>query len=229
MDNNLPQNPQPEVPPVPQPLEPTPTVPVQPEPQPQPVVSQPVIPPTPPAEPNQTPPPSMPTSTPNKSNLVLIIGIIFLVLSIVGLAGYFVYNKILVGKTSTIQTPTPTETITSTPTATPTEPVSEKPVVSTPSANLKVKSPLLVAGTVPAGWMFEGVFPIQLVDLNKKLIAQGQGKETTPGSWQTGIAVPFEATLTFTTSTKSGILILKNDNPSGDPTKQQTFEVPVSF
>lgn len=114
-----------------------------------------------------------------------------------------------------------------------TEPVSVTPpltpIVSSPSKGIKVTSPMEVIGIVPAGWMFEGVFPIKLVDLNKKLIVQGQAKEKFPGSWQTGQPVDFTSSLFFTTNTKGGFLVLENDNPSGDPAKSITFEVPVNI
>jgi hypothetical protein len=111
----------------------------------------------------------------------------------------------------------------------PATPNPEIPVVSSPSANMKVVSPLKVTGTVPAGWMFEGVFPIKLVDSNRKLIVQAQAKEKVAGSWQSGSPVDFTATLTFKTSSASGFLILQNDNPSGDPANSKAFEVPVKF
>ena len=124
--------------------------------------------------------------------------------------------------------PTPLTTpITTTPSS-PT-PNPEMPTISSPSANIKVVSPLKVTGTVPAGWMFEGVFPIKLVDPNRKLIVQGQAKEKVAGGWQSGSPVDFTATLTFKTSSASGFLILQNDNPSGDPANSKTFEVPVKF
>jgi hypothetical protein len=124
--------------------------------------------------------------------------------------------------------PTPSATPITTAPSSPT-PNPEMPVVSSPSANMKVLSPLKVAGTVPAGWMFEGVFPIKLVDSNRKLIVQGQAKEKVAGSWQSGGPVDFSATLTFKTSSASGFLILQNDNPSGNPATSKTFEVPVQF
>ncbi len=165
----------------------------------------------------------------SKSNLLMIIAIVLLLFAIATL-GFFILQNFQKGQSrETGSTPTVSPTVTSTPTITPTEPPVEEPVVSTPSSGLKVASPLKVAGTVPAGWMFEGVFPIQLVDSAKKIIVQGQAKEKIPGSWQSGNTVAFEATLTFTTTAKSGFLILLNDNPSGDPAKSKTFEVPVTF
>jgi hypothetical protein len=104
-----------------------------------------------------------------------------------------------------------------------------EPEVSEPITNSTVKSPLLVKGKVPAGWMFEGQFPIKLTDANKKVIITGIAKEIVPGSWQNNSPVDFQSSLTFGVSTGSGYLILENDNPSGDPSKNKTFEVPVNF
>lgn len=105
----------------------------------------------------------------------------------------------------------------------------EMPTVSSPSANMKVVSPLKITGTVPVGWMFEGIFPIKLVDVNRKLIVQGQAKEKVAESWQVDLPVDFTATLTFKAASGSGFLILQNDNPSGIPANSKTFEVPVKF
>jgi hypothetical protein len=108
--------------------------------------------------------------------------------------------------------------------------ISDNPIVSAPAANAKVTSPLVVKGAVPSGWMFEGVFPIKLVDSNKAVLASGQGKETIAGAWQSGQAVAFTATLTFTSpASGSGTLVLENDNPSDLPANAKSFEVPVTF
>ena len=133
-------------------------------------------------------------------------------------------NQQLKSMIASYQTQTPTPITSVSPTPNP-----EIPSISSPSANAVVTSPLKVIGTVPAGWMFEGVFPIKLVDANKKLIVQGQAKEKVAGSWQSGSPVDFIATLTFKTSSTSGFLILQNDNPSGDPAKLKTFEFSVKF
>jgi hypothetical protein len=103
------------------------------------------------------------------------------------------------------------------------------PTISSPSANMKIASPLEITGKVPAGWMNEGVFPIKLVDAKQNLIAQGQAKENVPGTWLSGNPVSFTATLTFKTTAASGFLILENDNPSGDPANSKSFELPVVF
>lgn len=89
--------------------------------------------------------------------------------------------------------------------------------------------PLVIKGTVDFGWMFEGVMPVLLLDSSRNEIASGSATETTPGSWQSGKAVDFSVSLAFTTKDTSGFLVFKNDNPSGFPENQKTFELPVKF
>ena len=107
--------------------------------------------------------------------------------------------------------------------------VKSDPVITSPQANSKISSPLTVKGTVPAGWMFEGVFPIKLLDENKKLISQAQAKEVIAGSWSTGKDVEFTATLNYSTTTLSGFLVIEKDNPSGLPANASSYEIPVKF
>ena len=162
---------------------------------------------------------------PNDNHWVSILAMAIFVLLTLGVVVFLYYqNQQLKSMLAAYQTQTIPSSVAPSPTSNP-----ELPIVSTPSANMKVVSPLKVTGTVPAGWMFEGVFPIKLVDANQKLIVQGQAKETVPGSWQSGNPVDFTATLTFKTSSASGFLILQNDNPSGIPGNAKSFQVPVVF
>lgn len=108
-------------------------------------------------------------------------------------------------------------------------PEASRPVITTPQSNSKVTSPLTVKGKVPPGWMFEGVFPIKLLDADKNVITQSQAKEITPGSWSSGNDIEFSATLNFTTNSKTGFILLEKDNPSGLPENADSFEIPVSF
>lgn len=103
------------------------------------------------------------------------------------------------------------------------------PIVSNPVPNSKISSPLTITGSVPAGWMFEGGFPIKIVDSKRNLVAQGTAKEVTPGSWQSGKAAAFFVSLPFSSTDTSGYIILSNDNPSGDPANSKTFEIPITF
>lgn len=104
-----------------------------------------------------------------------------------------------------------------------------EPIIFTPKRGDQVISPLTVKGTIPAGWIFEGTFPIKLVDEDKKLIVQGQAIETIPDSWRIGKPVNFTATLHFTTSALSGYIVLENNNQSGDPTKTISYEMYIEY
>lgn len=101
--------------------------------------------------------------------------------------------------------------------------------ISSPSFANPVTSPLTLKGTVVPGWMFEGVMPVILLDANYNEVARGQAKEVTPGSWSAGKDVAFSVTLTFSTTAKTGFLIFKADNPSGNPENDKSFEIPVKF
>lgn len=150
-----------------------------------------------------------------KLTVTLIVVALFLV------AGYFVYKKFIPQVLNVLPS---TEPVNQNETQIP-----ELPVITDPNPISKIVSPQTVRGTAPPGWMFEGSFPIKLLDSNRKLIVQTKASEEVPGSWQSNVSVYFTATLTFTTTAKSGFLVLENDNPSGDPAKSKTFEVPVTF
>ena len=98
-----------------------------------------------------------------------------------------------------------------------------------PSSNSKVNSPLYVTGRVPAGWMFEGIVQVKLLDAGRNIIAQSPGKEAHPGTWMDTEPDEFKSTLTFTTSAKSGFLVVSADNPSGLPENDKSYEIPVKF
>lgn len=137
------------------------------------------------------------------------------------------------GGSSATSTATTTDTTASstatTTTNTPTTGTSSPMVVlTTPTINSVISSPLHIAGKAKGGWFFEGSFPVKLVDANNKVLAQGPA--TAQGEWMTPEYVQFTADLTFSVpSTQTGMLILQNDNPSGLPENQQTVSIPVRF
>lgn len=101
-------------------------------------------------------------------------------------------------------------------------------LVSAPTENSAISSPLAIAGQARGTWYFEASAPVQLLDANGTVIAQGH--LTAQGDWMTAEFVPFTATLTFTKpATPTGTLVLKNDNPSGDPSRQKELDIPVKF
>ncbi len=102
-------------------------------------------------------------------------------------------------------------------------------LVAAPSDNQVLTSPVSIHGVARGNWFSEAVFPIKLVDADGNVLATGQGQAT--GDWMTTDFVPFTATLTYDTAptTSCGTLILSNDNPSGDPAKDKSLEIPVNI
>ncbi|MBI2103651.1 hypothetical protein HYT59_01460 [Candidatus Woesebacteria bacterium] len=103
------------------------------------------------------------------------------------------------------------------------------PIIYSPTSNSKVTSPLTIKGRVPAGWMFEGVAQVKLLDTNRNVIAQAPAEEVTPGAWTDEEPDKFKSTLTFTTTAKSGHLVIEADNPSGLPENDKSYQIPVKF
>ncbi len=99
--------------------------------------------------------------------------------------------------------------------------------VSQPVMNAQVSSPLTVAGQAKGSWYFEAQFPIRLLDSSGNQIASTTAQAQ--GNWMTTSFVPFTATLTYTTNSATGTLILEKDNPSGEPQNAASISIPVTF
>ncbi len=107
-------------------------------------------------------------------------------------------------------------------------PFSAEIQVTIPHANDVVQSPLVVSGQALGTWYFEASFPVRLLDANGNELASTPAQAQS--DWMTTDMVPFTATLTFSTPvTPTGTLILKNDNPSGDPQRDKQISIPVRF
>lgn len=106
---------------------------------------------------------------------------------------------------------------------------SEMIEVDMPAINASIASPLVISGRARGPWYFEASFPIELQDNNGAVIttvvAQAQGE------WMTENFVPFTATLTFPPQTPGslGKIVLKRDNPSGEPANDMSIVVPIQF
>ena len=113
--------------------------------------------------------------------------------------------------------------------APPVETVNDLIRVTTPIRNSVVTPPFRVSGEARGNWYFEASFPIILKNSEGVIIASTNAHAT--ANWMTEKFVPFEASLTFNkqVSGSSGTLILKNDNPSGDPEKDKSIVIPVKF
>jgi hypothetical protein len=93
--------------------------------------------------------------------------------------------------------------------------------------NQEIKSPIKISGKVKGNWFFEGSFPIQLVDADGNIL--GRSIATSTSDWMTSDFIPFTSELSFEkpTSTIRVVLILKNDNPSGNPDLDQNIFIPL--
>lgn len=101
-------------------------------------------------------------------------------------------------------------------------------VLDNPKGNDQIKSPLTLSGKARGYWYFEASFPIEIQDRAGTVL--GQGIAQAQGEWMTEEFVPFIASVSFSPpSTKTGFIVLKKDNPSGDPARDDSLRVPVSF
>ncbi len=86
-----------------------------------------------------------------------------------------------------------------------------------------------ITGEARGPWFFEGSFPIEVVDIEGTVIAQGIAQAN--GEWMTESFVPFSVTLTLPANVvgQAGSLLLKKDNPSDEPQLDDLLEIPVIF
>ncbi len=94
--------------------------------------------------------------------------------------------------------------------------------------NQLIKSPLVINGSAIGTWYFEASFPIELLDGNGKQIFAGPVQAK--GDWMTTDFVPFSVVVTFDRPfTSKGTLILHKNNPSGEPSRDDSLVIPVRF
>lgn len=104
-------------------------------------------------------------------------------------------------------------------------------VLESPLPKEGISSPLIVKGKARGNWFFEGSFPVTLVNWDGLIIAEGYA--TAQGEWMTTEYVPFVGSITFekpyTGVSDRGWIILKKDNPSGEPQFDNALEVEIKF
>lgn len=99
-------------------------------------------------------------------------------------------------------------------------------VLTAPLPGATVGHTFTVTGAASGGWFFEGSLPVQVRDMNNNVIASAPAQAQ--GDWMTASLVPFAVTITVpTTTTGTVALVVKNDNPSGMPENEKSFEVPL--
>ena len=93
---------------------------------------------------------------------------------------------------------------------------------------LVFESGVMVTGTARGPWYFEASFPVELRDANNSVMESTVAQAQT--DWMTTNYVPFSFTLNFgMPTTATGTLILKKDNPSGEPANDNQLVIPVQF
>lgn len=100
--------------------------------------------------------------------------------------------------------------------------------LDTLTASSKISSPLSISGQAKGSMFFEGSFPVSITDSSGKELGSSHANST--ADWMTEKFIPFTSTITFKTpSTKTGFIVLKNDNPSGLPENEHSVKFPISF
>jgi hypothetical protein len=100
--------------------------------------------------------------------------------------------------------------------------------VTSPQPYDLVKSPLKIRGKARGVWYFEASFPVQIIDEQGNVL--GQGHATALSDWMTEDFVMFDSVIDFIKpESGKGFLILKKDNPSGMPEKDDQLKIPLRF
>lgn len=109
--------------------------------------------------------------------------------------------------------------------------VAEEVFVVQPRQGAEILSPLQLKGKAPGYWFFEATAPVDVVDWNGKIFAQGYIQAQ--GEWMTEELVTFVGTIEFELPTDlykdHGWVILRRHNASGLPEHDAAVEVPVKF
>ena len=99
-------------------------------------------------------------------------------------------------------------------------------VLVSPLPSNEVNSLFSIQGAARGVWYFEGSFPIELRKADGTVLASAIAQAQ--GEWMTSELVPFTTTM-VAPNTAHGyhILVLKKDNPSGDPANDKSIEIPI--
>lgn len=99
-------------------------------------------------------------------------------------------------------------------------------IIDSPRPNQTISGETEISGRARGPWYFEASFPVYLLDENNKEIAVAVAQAE--GEWMTEAFVPFLATLKIPASfTGKATLVLKKDNPSGEPQFDDELIVPI--
>ncbi len=100
--------------------------------------------------------------------------------------------------------------------------------VEKPTQDSVITSPVEISGQALGTMFFEGTFPVTIEDSNGQTL--GSGTATSTADWMTEKLIPFAVKITFKTpTTKTGFIVLKNDNPSDLPENEHSAKFSISF
>lgn len=122
-------------------------------------------------------------------------------------------------------------------TMTPDPAPAEKPgkiVVSSPLPETTVSaSPITIKGRAVGNWFFEASAPVDVVNWDGLIIGSGYVTVDAPYDWMTTDFVPFTGTVSYDASQLGpynyGWIIMKKDNPSGEPQFDDALEFKILF
>ena len=109
-----------------------------------------------------------------------------------------------------------------------------KIVVSSPLPESTVSaSPIVIKGKAVGNWFFEATAPVEVVNWDGLIIGQGYIKVNDGYDWMTTEMVPFTGTISYDASQlgpyKYGWIIMRKDNPSGEPQFDDALEFKILF
>ena len=98
--------------------------------------------------------------------------------------------------------------------------------VTSPKPGQSITSTIIIKGFARGNWYFEATFPVIVENDNGLVIGEGHGNAE--GDWMTSSFVPFTAEVDLKTPyTGVATIVMKKDNPSGDPAKDASLSFPV--
>ncbi len=102
-------------------------------------------------------------------------------------------------------------------------------ILDTPRPNDTVEKEIVLLGKARGYWFFEATFSIQVVDSLGNVI--GEGFVESLSEWMTEDFVPFSGRVILSKEpqTEAGQILLKKENPSGDPVRDDALVVPIIF
>lgn len=113
------------------------------------------------------------------------------------------------------------------PTATYINTTAEKIIVATPYPGAVTAQEFSVLGEA-AGWYFEASFPVEVRDPSNNILWQGPAQALS--DWMTADLVAFKADVKITNGyTGPATLILRKDNPSGEPANDASMSMPINI